>query len=340
MTARTSPGSIWRTAPVRGAAWMTGAATSFVIMSWAIRALAPIGASEIVFFRSLLGLALILPTTGVPLSYVVRPRWPRFYLLRGVLSYLAMVCWFYPLQKLVLADAVALQFTLPLFTILFAIVVFREPVGARRWTATVVGFSGAMLIIRPGFAQVDSAMILVLVSAALYASANMVVKKLSGIERPGVVVFYLHAVTLPLALMGAIPYWIWPGWSDLPWIAVLAVAGSSAHYCFTRSMRASEVSIVMPFDYLRLPLIALIGYFAYGQTPLVWTWMGAAVICGASFYILKREAQIAHARDHAAAAGTENGDGEGERAGSVKVRSPSRRSRARVQSACTPASRA
>jgi len=280
--------------------WMTCAAAAFVLMSWAIRALAPITASEIIFFRSLFGLVLILPTVNVPLRQLVRPRWPKLYLLRGCLSYLAMLSWFYPLQILVLADAVALQFTLPLFTILFAIFVFREQVGVRRWTATAIGFGGALLIIRPGFAEVDIGMVLVLVSAALYASVNMVVKKLSGIEDPGVIVFYLHAVTLPLALAGAIPYWIWPTWMDVPWILVLAVTGSAAHYCFTRSMRASEVSIVMPFDYMRLPMIALVGYFAYGQSAQIWTWLGAAVICGASLYILKREAEIAQARDRAA----------------------------------------
>ncbi len=313
----TVPG-IWRTAPVRGAAWMTAAAASFVIMSWAIKALAPITASEIVFFRSLLGLLFVLPTIGVPLAYLLKPRWPKLYLLRGGLSYFAMLTWFYPLQVLVMADAVALQFTLPLFTILFAIIVFREQVGMRRWAATIVGFSGALLIIRPGFAEVDAAMILVLVSAALYASANMVVKKLSGVEQPGVVVFYLHAVTLPLALVGAIPYWIWPTWSDLPWIVVLGLAGTAAHYCFTQSMRASEVSIVMPFDYLRLPFIALVGYFAYDQTAAIWTWIGAAIIGGASLYILKREAQIAHARDLAEA--ERQGEQEGKAGESSSVR--------------------
>ncbi|MFM2129197.1 MAG: polymerase sigma-54 factor [Pseudomonadota bacterium] len=306
-----NPASLWTTAPVRGAAWMTAAAASFVIMSWSIKALAPITASEIVFFRSLLGLVLILPTVNVPMRELVRPRWPRLYLVRGVLSYFAMLTWFYPLQVLVLADAVALQFTLPLFTILFAIIVFKEPVGARRWTATIIGFAGALLIIRPGFAVVDAAMILVLVSAALYASANMVVKKLSGIEQPGVVVFYLHVVTLPLALIGALPYWVWPSGTQWFWILVLGISGSAAHYCFTRSMRATEVSIAMPFDYLRLPFIALVGYFAYDQTAQVWTWLGAAVICGASFYILKREAEIAHARRTAAPKEAAPGAGSG-----------------------------
>lgn len=286
---------------MRGAAWMTAAAASFAIMSWSIRALAPITASEIVFFRSLFGMLFVLPTIGVPLAYLLKPRWPKLYLTRGVLSYLAMLTWFYPLQVLVLADAVALQFTLPLFTMLFAIVVFREPVGLRRWAATIVGFSGALLIIRPGFVEVDATLLLVLLSAALYSAGNMAVKKLSGLENPGVVVFYLHVVTLPMALIGAIPYWIWPGWADWPWIIVLALTGTSAHYCFTQAMRASEVSIVMPFDYLRLPFIALIGYLAYNQTAAVWTWIGAAVIGGASLYILRREAQLAHARDITAA---------------------------------------
>lgn len=292
------------TAPVRGAAWMTLAAAAFVAMSWAIRALAPINASEIVFFRSLFGLAIILPAIGMAdIRGLLRPKWPKLYLLRGGLSYLAMLTWFYPLQVLVLADAVALQFTLPLFTILFAIVILRERVGVRRWTATIMGFLGALLILRPGFAEVEPAMVLVLVSAALYASANMVVKTLSGRERPGVIVFYLHLVTLPLALAGAVPYWIWPTWADVPWIAVLAFSASAAHFCFTKSMSTSDVSIVMPFDYLRLPMIALVGYFAYDQTSSMWTWVGAAVICGASFYILKREAEIAHRRDLDRAAG-------------------------------------
>jgi drug/metabolite transporter (DMT)-like permease len=293
-------GSIWMTAPVRGAAWMTAAAASFVIMSWAIRALAPISVSEIIFFRSLFGLVLILPTITVPLRELMHPRWPKLYCLRGVLSYLAMLAWFYPLQVLVLADAVALQFTLSLFTILFAIFVFKEQVGFRRWTATLIGFLGALLIIRPGFAEVDVAMILVLLSAALYASANMIIKKLSGVERPGVIVFYMHAVTLPLAFAGAVPFWTWPGAGDWPWIVVLALFGSTAHYCFTRAMSTSEVSIVMPFDYLRLPFIALVGYFFYGQSAEIWTWIGAAVICGASLYIIRREAQIAHKRDKTA----------------------------------------
>ncbi len=295
------------TAPVRGAAWMTLAAASFVAMSWSIRALAPIGASEIVFFRSLFGLLIILPVVGVSLRALLRPKWPKFYLLRGGLSYLAMLTWFYPLQVLVLADAVALQFTLPLFTILFAIVILRERVGPRRWVATIIGFLGALLIIRPGFAEVDLAMVLVLVSAALYASANMVVKTLSGRERPGIIVFYLHLVTLPLALVGAIPYWIWPTWEDAPWIAVLAFSASAAHFCFTKSMSTSDVSIVMPFDYLRLPLIALVGYFAYDQRASMWTWVGAAIIAGASLYILKREAELAHGRNVAAAQALKDG---------------------------------
>ncbi|HEX9808243.1 MAG TPA: DMT family transporter [Alphaproteobacteria bacterium] len=306
-----APVALRVTAPVRGALWMVGAAAAFSLMGWSVRALAPIPASEIVLLRSLFGLVLVVPCLGVPLGSLLRLRWPRLYLLRAGLSYLAMLAWFYALHKVALADAVALQFTLPLFTILFAVVVFDERVGLRRWSATLAGFTGALVIIRPGFAEVSLPMVLVLVSAALYAASNMVIKKLAQTEPSQLVVFYLHALTLPLALLGALPYWIWPGWGDLPWIAMLAVSGSLAHYCFTQSIRAADASIVMPFDYLRLPMMAAIGYLAYGEAPVVWTWVGAAVICGATLYIVRHEARLARAgpvtADAAAAASLEEG---------------------------------
>jgi len=112
-------------------------------------------------------------------------------------------------------------------------------------------------------------------------------------------VFYLHALTLPLALAGAIPYWIWPGWGDVPWIIMLGVSGTLAHYCFTRSMAIADASVVMPFDYLRLPMLAAVGYFAYSESATVWTWVGALIICSSTFYIVRRESRMARAAEQA-----------------------------------------
>jgi drug/metabolite transporter (DMT)-like permease len=285
------------TAPARGAAWMIAAATAFSLMTWSIRELAPIAASEVIFLRSLVGLFLVLPWLRLPEGRLVRRPRIGIFCLRACLSYAAMLAWFYAIQHVVLADGVALQFTLPLFTILFAIIVFKEPVGVRRWTATVIGFAGALIIIRPGFAEIDAATVLVIVSAALYGAANMAVRYLSRREQAQTLVFYLHALTLPLALAGAIPYWIWPGWADVPWIIVLGVTGTLAHYCFARSMAIADASVVMPFDYLRLPMLAAVGYFAYSEQATVWTWVGAAIICSSTFYIVHRESQIARAAE-------------------------------------------
>jgi drug/metabolite transporter (DMT)-like permease len=281
------------TQPALGAAWMIGAAGAFTLMTWSIRELAPIAASEVIFLRSLVGLFLLLPWLRLPEGrFFRRPRIGVFW-VRAFLSYAPMLAWFYAIQHVVLADAVALQFTLPLFTILFAILVFKEPVGVRRWTATVIGFAGAVIIIRPGFAELDAPTVLVLGSAALYAAGNICVKYLSGHEKAETMVFYLHALTLPLALAGAIPFWVWPGWADAPWILVLGVSGTLAHYCFSRSMAVTDASVVMPFDYLRLPMLAALGYLAYGEAATAWTWAGAAVICSATLYIARRESRIA-----------------------------------------------
>lgn len=286
-------------APARGALWMTAAAGNFALMSWAIRELAPIGASEVVFLRSLFGLFMVLPwlifSNGMGNTRLFRRPRMRLFCLRGVLSHLAMLAWFYALQNMVLADAVALQFTLPLFTVLFAIIFFREAVGVRRWMAILIGFGGALVIIRPGFAEINDVALIVILSAALYASANMIIKRLLSDEKPITLVFYLHVITLPLALAGAIPFWIWPGWADVPWILVLAGTGSLAHYCFSRAMAVADASVVMPFDYLRLPFLALIGFLAFGEVPEIWSWIGAAIITGANFYIIRREARLARA---------------------------------------------
>lgn len=283
------------TAPAQGAAWMIAAAVSFSLMTWAIRELAPISASEIIFLRSLVGLFFVLPWLRLPEGRLLRRPRIGLFGLRAVMSYGAMLAWFYAIHHAVLADAVALQFTLPLFTILFAIVVFREPVGMRRWSATIIGFLGALVIIRPGFAEIDAAMALVLLSSALYGATNIVVKYLTRFERAATLVFYLHVLTLPMALAGALPYWVWPGWADLPWILILGATGTLAHYCFSRAMAAADASVVMPLDYLRLPMLAALGYFAYGEATTGWTWAGAAIICSSTFYITRREAQIARA---------------------------------------------
>jgi drug/metabolite transporter (DMT)-like permease len=106
-------------------------------------------------------------------------------------------------------------------------------------------------------------------------------------------------ITLPLALAGAIPYWIWPGWAELPWILVLAATGSMAHYCFSRALAIADVSVVIPFDYLRLPFLAAIGFFAFGEVPEIWSWIGAGIIIASTLYIARREAVIArNARDN------------------------------------------
>jgi drug/metabolite transporter (DMT)-like permease len=285
------------TAPARAAAWMVAAAVSFALMTWAIRELAPIAASEVIFLRSLVGLLVVLPWLRFPEGRLLRRPRMGVFCLRAGLSYAAMLAWFYAIQNVVLADAVALQFTLPLFTILFAIIVFKEPVGIRRWAATVIGFAGALIIIRPGFAAIDGATMLVIVSSATYAASNMAVRYLARREQAQTLVFYLHALTLPMALVGAIPFWIWPGWADLPWIIVLGITGTTAHYCFARSMAIADASVVMPFDYLRLPMLAAVGYFAYSESTSVWTWVGAAVICSSTFYIVHRESQIARAKE-------------------------------------------
>ena len=198
------------------------------------------------------------------------------------------------------ADAVALSFTAPLFTTILAIIILKEVVRLRRWTATLVGFAGAMLILRPGFATVDPVLLLVILSSAGMAAAFIVIKILSRTESSSTIVAYLNLFMVPAALVPALFVWQWPTAGEYLWLFLIGVFGTCAHLAMTKAFSIAETTVVMPFDFTRLPFTALIGYIAFSEVPDLWTWIGAAVIFASTFYIARREAQIERAASRSA----------------------------------------
>lgn len=152
---------------------------------------------EIVFFRNLIGVILLAPMLfrgGIPSA--LRQRWPLF-ASRGIISFAAILTWFYALAHVPLADAVTLNFTLPLFATVLAALILHETVHVRRWTATVVGFLGAVIVLRPGFSEVGSGAIAALGSAAFMAMSMTMVKIMSRIDKPSTIVLWSNLVMTP-----------------------------------------------------------------------------------------------------------------------------------------------
>jgi drug/metabolite transporter (DMT)-like permease len=283
--------------PIRGGLWMTFAGFCFAGMNVIIRQLSmDMHPFEVVFFRNLGGLAFMLPWLMRAGTSALRTDHTRYYLGRSFLGFVSMLLWFSALAMMPVAEATALSFTSPLFATIFAVVLLHEIVRARRWTATAIGFVGAMIILRPGMSELGLAHVLVLASSALAGVNAILVKQLTRSESANAIVTYMTLYIVPMSLVPALFVWTWPSAQAWPLIALLGLLATLGHQAMTRAFVATETSIVMSFDYARLPFVALIAWFVFGELPDLWTWVGAAVIVGASAYIAHREAAVAHAR--------------------------------------------
>ena len=305
MTARdfSSVGFKTLSAPLQGALYMTAAAFCFSIMNIAIRIVSgELDPLEIAFFRNFFALAFMLPWLARAGLAGLATRRPGTHLWRAAMGMLAMVCWFYSIALLPLAEAVALNFTVPLFATAGAALFLGEIVRARRWAATLVGFLGIIVILRPGFAALSPAMALPVLAAVFMAMATLVVKSLSRTDSPAAIVFYMNLILTPLSLVPALFVWRWPSWSALALLVLIGLLAALSHMALTRAYTKADASAVMPFDYARLPFVAGLAFLLFGQVPDLWTWIGAAIIAGSAIYIARREAVVARLRHASGAA--------------------------------------
>ena len=277
---------------LRAVAWMIGAAASFSLLVVCVRELsASLPTPEILFFRCLFTMAFLVPwalRAGRDAMRIRRP-WPN--LLRGVSTFAAMTMWFHAIGVVPLADAVAIQSAYPLFTILLAMLLFAERPGIRRWLATLAGFAGVLVIVRPGFVAVGLPTAMLLGAALCYAVSNICVKAMADTESPTLMVFTVNALLLAFSAVPTALMWVTPSLDALPWIALLAGSGFAAHMCLTRALATGEAGAVMPFDFLRLPFAALGGLMLYGEVPDLWTVAGGVLVFASAIYIAMREAR-------------------------------------------------
>lgn len=280
-------------APVRGALWMSAAATAFALMIVLVRHLTQIfDPLEVVFFRNVFGLLAMLPWLTSQGIGVLRTQHLGLHVIRAVIGIAAMVLWFTTLSLMPLAEATALSFTAPIFTSILATVFLGEVMRARRWTAIGVGFLGALIILRPGVEALDPIALLAVFTAGVWATSTILVKIMARTESAGAIVTYLTLFLTPISLVPALLVWQTPTLGELALCVALGFAGSLGHICMTRALAATEATLVMPFDYLRLPLVALVAYFAFGEVADGWVWLGGGVIAASGLYITHREARL------------------------------------------------
>lgn len=278
--------------PVAGALWMGAAAILFTVMIVCIRLLSgKFTVFEISFFRAAVGIVVMLPIVmRLGVGHLRTDRLP-FYVLRVALGYTGMCCYYFAIAKIDIVDATTLNATVPLWAVIFAWLLLGEKVGPRRIGLTALGFVGAMVLLRPGEGAISEWALLGLGSAAIYSLTALCIKSLSRTEPASRMVIYLNILMLIISTPLALWTWVTPAWEDAPLIAGLGITAAIGHYCFTRACAAADASVIIPFDFMRLPLAALAGYLVFFTTPDHWTALGALIIFGSVILLARTEAR-------------------------------------------------
>ncbi|MGB0572894.1 MAG: DMT family transporter [Alphaproteobacteria bacterium] len=276
---------------VRGAIWMLGASLFFGTHGVWVRFAVGEGADPLIisFWRSLVLLLLILPWIVANRRTALRSTHPTGQMLRVAFSMIGLILLVTAQANLPLAEVSALTFAAPLFGMMGAALFLGEAVRARRWVATLVGFVGVWIVLRPGVSEVNPLFVLPLVSALFIAGSNLMIRFLSTDDAPTTTVAWLAMGSVPFTLVPALFAWAWPTPMALFWMAMLGAAGLGAHICLVRAFTAAEASAVLSYDYSRLIVTSTLGFLIFAEVPTIWTWVGGAVIVGAVVYIARQE---------------------------------------------------
>lgn len=286
---------------VHGALWLVTGGFIFTLNGVMIRLLSEqMESVQTAFFRAFFSVFMLAP---LMLSGRVKP-WASTriagHFWRTVMGTTSMVLGFYALAMLPLADATALGFSQPLFSVCVAALIVGEKVRWRRWSATIVGFIGVLVMVRPGASSLEPGALIALANAATVALSILLVKRLSDSETPLMILTQFAIWSTLLLALPAIWVWRWPdawGWTLAVGVSASATVGQ---YFWVQAFKTGEMSAVAPFEYLRLPFAVFMGWLIWGQSPEVWTYVGAAIVIASALYIAQREAQLAKERRLAA----------------------------------------
>jgi len=277
----------------RAAALMLASTMFFALMVVAIRlASANLHTFEIAFFRNFFGLIATLPLFIKHGPGILRTQYFPRYLFRCLIGIVSMLCGFWAIGHLPLAQAVSLSYSTPLFVTLAAAAMLNEKVRARRWTAVVLGFIGVLIIVRPGTSEFSIDALIAVLAAVMSALVAIQIKQLSAVEPADRIVIYTTLLWVPMSLLPALSVWQWPQGITWVWVIAAGFMGTGGHMLWTRALKLGEVSALTPISFMQLPVVAVFGWWLFSEKLDLWTLVGAGIIFTANAYIAHREAVL------------------------------------------------
>lgn len=279
---------------LQAALLMLGSTLFFGAMAVTIRlASETLSTYQIAFFRNFFGLLALLPFLRRSWPGVLRTQQLPRYLLRSAIGVASMLCGFWAIGHLPMAQAISLSYSAPLFVTIAAVIFLHEKVRMRRWSAVVIGFIGVLVIVQPGSTTFSIGTLVALSAALLSSIVAIQIKQLSRIDPADTIVLYTYFFWVPLSLVPALFSWQWPHGIAWLWVVVIGIFGTGGQLLWTRALKLGEVSALTPISFMQLPLVALAAWLLFGERPSRWTILGAAIIFSANIYIAHREVQLA-----------------------------------------------
>ena len=280
--------------PRKAAAWMAGWLTAMVVMAVAGRAATrTLHVFQIMEMRSLIGFVLLWPLihAGGGVRALGTARLGQ-QVARNAVHYAAQFGWFFALTLIPIAQVVAIEFTMPIWTALLAVTFLGERLSAARVVAVALGVVGVAVIVRPGIDHVDPGQLIALGAAVGFAISVILVKSLTRTDSAVTIVFWMLVVQSAIGAVPALIVWRTPTAAVWPWVLVIALCGTYSHFCMTQALRHAEATMIVPMDFLRVPLSAVAGWLVFGERIDAFTIGGAALILFANLLNLRRPAPV------------------------------------------------
>jgi len=276
----------------RAALWMAGWLSLMVLIAIAGReAQRELAVFQIMELRSLIGLLLIAPLIRAAGGLAaMRTQRPRQHAARNLVHYAAQYGWFVALTLIPLAQVVAIEFTMPIWSALLAAMFLRERIGAWKVVAIALGVFGVGLIVRPASTGLSTGQAIALAAAVGFAVSVVLVKSLTRSDSALAIIFWMLVWQSLLGLLPALWVWRWPSATVWGWVLVVAFCGTFSHYCMARALQHAEATVVVPMDFVRVPLTALAGWLVYAERVDLFTVLGVLLILAGNALNLRRPA--------------------------------------------------
>lgn len=274
----------------RGAALVSAGSLMMVVMSMLVKQLGShIPTIEILFFRAFVGFLFVLPLFRGNWLEPLRTKRLGMHAVRGVIGTLGNICFFWTLTHLLLADAMALQFSRPLFMIPLALLFLGELAGWRRTAVTLAGFAGIALYARPFTAGFDPGVFVGAAGALLGALVVICIKRLATTEPTRTIMFYYAISNAVFSFIPAMWFWVTPDAFDLALLVLVGLLGIAGQGMITHGWTFGDATALVPLDYSRIVYSAVLGFLVFGEMPGLWSFAGMAVIVASSLYLVLTE---------------------------------------------------